>query len=256
MEDIIRSKLAGTGVPIVTIPNWSDERRIKASTSVSNDFIRECGLQGKTVVQYAGNMGRTHNLELIIGAAAALKNEERVIFQLIGTGAKKPLLEQMAREQNLHNIQFLPYQPIGRLSEVLAAADLSIVALSSEFTGLSVPSKAYAAMANGVPILGLLEPSSEIGRVINETGCGMVLHPAHEHEVAAVVHDLLHNPHKFQAMGEAGQRAFLNSYTLTRAAQQYDWVLRNTFGTAACRDREVSRQRPTPGQRPDLLAET
>jgi colanic acid biosynthesis glycosyl transferase WcaI len=256
MERVIRNKLSNPRVLLVTIPNWSDERKVRLPLCTTNRFVRECGLEGKIVVQYAGNMGRTHNLEAVIAAAEEFKHEPNLVFQFIGDGAKKPVIEQMVRDAALRNVQLLPYQPIARLSEMLSAAHLAIVALSSEFTGLSVPSKAYAAMANGVPILGLLEPSSEIGRVINETGCGMVLHPAHDREVAAVVRDLLRYPDRFQAMGEAGRRAFLHSYTLTRAVQQYDWVLRNTLGTTACRDGELSRQRPAPSQRPELLAET
>ena len=229
MEEVIRSKVTRTTVPVVNIPNWFDERKVKQQRHAANRFVRDSGVEGRVVVQYAGNMGRTHNLEPLISAAIELRHETNLLFQFIGDGANRPAIERMVLDANLANVQFFPYQPITRLSDVLSAADLAVVVLSSGFTGLSVPSKAYGAMAHGVPILGLVEPWSEIGRVIVESGCGVVLHPASAERIVEVLRDLVRHPDKFRSMGDAGQSAFQASHTLSRAARSYDAVLRDVL---------------------------
>lgn len=209
---------------ITLIPNWSDERRVTIVPREKNRFRQEHHLDGAFVVQYAGRMGRTHNLEPLIEAARLMEGSH-VVFQFIGEGAKRQKLEQLAAGYALTNVQFLPYQPMDRLAEMLSAADLAVVCLESHFTGLSVPSKTYGVIASGTPILGFLDPESEIGQMIIETGAGLVLCDPTAEEIAAALQELLDHPEKREIMAEAGRQAFLEKYTLTRAALAYDKAL-------------------------------
>ena len=208
---------------IVMIPNWSDERHVRPVPAASNTFRRDHVGQGRFVVQYAGRLGDKHSLEPLIDAARLLR-ETNVLFQFVGEGAKKPILEALVDEHALRNVQFLPYQPMDRLPEMLSAADLSVVCLEPGHTGISVPSKAYGVLASGTPILGILDPAGEIGQMITETGCGVLVEPNGE-SVAAVIRELMTDPVKRKAMSDAGRSVFLEKYTLTKAAAAYDAVL-------------------------------
>jgi glycosyltransferase involved in cell wall biosynthesis len=208
---------------IVTIPNWSDERRVRPVPPEENGFRQEHVPEGAFVVQYAGRLGEKHTLEPLIVAARALRDTE-VVFQFVGDGAKKPKLEALAASDRLDNVQFLPYQPMERLSEMLSTADLAVVCLEQGHTGISVPSKAYGVIASGTPVVGILDPQGEIGMMIAETGCGVLVQPDGE-EIADVIRRLMADPERRRAMGEAGRRAFLDGYTLARAAERYDAAL-------------------------------
>jgi glycosyltransferase involved in cell wall biosynthesis len=225
MADIVCAKVPPHIRPRVTlIPNWSDERHIRPMPHEKNPFREEQGLNGHFVVQYAGRMGRTHNLEPLIETAKALAGEP-IVFQFIGEGAKKPKLQALAQKYNLDNVVFLPYQPMERLPEMLSAADLAVVCLEKSFTGLSVPSKAYGILASGTPILGFMADHSEISRVVRETGCGLTIEEPAPAQLTAVVRALKNDPQQRQEMADAGRLAFLRHYTLTRAAEAYDRVL-------------------------------
>jgi hypothetical protein len=108
---------------------------------------------------------------------------------------------------------------------MLCAADLSVVCLEQGFAGLSVPSKSYGVIASGTPLLAMLEPHSEIGQMIAESRCGVVLANPTGPELAATICDLMTEPARVQAMGAAGREAFLTNYTLSHAAQRYDAAL-------------------------------
>jgi glycosyltransferase involved in cell wall biosynthesis len=208
---------------VVMIPNWSDERRVRPVPAAVNGFRREHVDAGRFVVQYAGRLGDKHSLEPLIDAARLLR-DANVLFQFVGEGAKKPKLEALAAEYELSNVQFLPYQPMHRLSEMLSAADLAVVCLEWGHTGISVPSKAYGVLASGTPIVGILDPAGEIGQMITETGCGVLVEPAGD-AVAEVIRELMADAVKRRAMAEAGRAAFLEKYTLSKAAAAYDAVL-------------------------------
>ena len=208
---------------IVMIPNWSDERRVRPVPRHANTFRQEHTDDGTFVVQYAGRLGDKHSLEPLIDAARQLR-EANVLFQFVGEGAKKPKLEQLVREHELRNVQFLPYQPMDRLAEMLSAADLSVVCLEFGHTGISVPSKAYGVLASGTPVLGILDPDGEIGQMIAETGCGVLVEPSGD-AIVAVIEDLMSDGAKRAAMADAGRSAFLENYTLSKAADSYDAAL-------------------------------
>jgi glycosyltransferase involved in cell wall biosynthesis len=229
MEDLIRRKLPGRlHDRIVLIPNWSDERRVRPVPREENAFRREHGLEGRFVVQYAGRLGEKHNLEPLVEAAALLR-DTHVLFQFVGDGAKRPRLQRLAARLGLANVAFLPYQPLDRLAETLSAADLAVVCLETGHTGISVPSKAYGVMAAGRPILGILDPEGEIGQMVKETGCGVLVEPDAE-EIARTIRSLMEDGEALAAMGEAGRRAFLERYTLAQAAAAYDAALRSMLG--------------------------
>jgi glycosyltransferase involved in cell wall biosynthesis len=213
---------------IVMIPNWSDERRVRPIHVSANRFREEHANGAEFVVQYAGRLGDKHILEPLIDAARLLHGE-RVLFQFVGEGAKKPKLQRLAREFGLENVQFLPYQPMDRLSEMLSAADVAVVCLEQGHTGISVPSKAYGVLASGTPIIGILDPAGEIGQMITETQCGVIVEPEGE-EVAEVIRGLMLDDARRSAMSRAGRAAFLERYTLSKAAASYDAALTSMMG--------------------------
>ncbi len=227
MEQIVKSKLPEhLHGRINLIPNWSDERRVKPVPKNENQFRHEQGINGIFVVQYAGRMGRTHNLEPVIEAARHLSGEN-ILFQFVGDGAKKTKLQNLAADYNLPNVQFLPYQPMKRLAEMLSAADLALVCLDHAFTGLSVPSKTYGIMASGTPILGFVQPDSEIGQMITEENCGLVLSNPTAEQISSAMRIFIHEPDQVEVMSINGRKAFLTKYTLSHAASAYDIALKN-----------------------------
>jgi glycosyltransferase involved in cell wall biosynthesis len=246
MAELIRQKLrrAHHGT-MHFIPNWSDESVVAPKRREQNPFRREQEVGDRFLVQYAGGMGRTHNLEPLIRAASRLK-EEPVLFQLIGEGNKKEKLCRMAEERNLENVEFLPFQPREELDTVLAAADLAVVCLESRFTGMSVPSKTYGIMASGTPILGFVDENSEIGRTIRESNCGIVLEDPDAEEAAEAVREGLNDQQELRKKGRRGREVFEDRFTLSHAAERYDTVLQQYFYGNIQKDDRVVGSNHTP----------
>lgn len=147
---------------VVVTPIWSIFQENESIPKEENPFIEEHGLQGKFIVQYSGNIGLTHNVEVMIDLAKKLQHKEDILFQIIGRGPRKPHLEKLVKEKNLPNCMFLPFQSDELFPKSLSAADLGVVILDEATSKGSVPSKSYNLMSFGIPSLYIASQESEL----------------------------------------------------------------------------------------------
>jgi colanic acid biosynthesis glycosyl transferase WcaI len=201
------------------IPNFVDTVRIKPAPK-ENSYRKEYGLEGKTVVMYAGNVGLSQSLDLVLEAAAALAYEKDLIFVINGQGAAREGLEQKAR--GLDNVRFVDSQPEERLPELLSAADVHVVALKKGLASSSVPSKTYSIMAAGRPMIASVDAGSEVARLLEESGAGSAVPPEDAEAFTKAVRRMLDAPEETAAMGEAG-RGFVEGWASPAAiAEAYE----------------------------------
>ncbi len=157
---------------IHVVAPWADTEQLRPIPKLENWFAQEHGLTNKITVMYSGNMGLGHDLESILIAAERLSGDSRFHFVLIGAGPKWEMLNQARQTKQLDNVTVLGWQPESVIAHSLAAADLAIVSLERELTGLAVPSKAYSFLAAGAPLVVLCEPDCELADLVNEFDCG------------------------------------------------------------------------------------
>lgn len=221
LSNDLRSNLASkTSSPekIHVIPNFVDTERIRPLER-ENDYRREFGLTGKKVVMYAGNVGFSQSLDLMLDAAAALA-EEDVVLVINGQGSKRDDLQKKAR--GLDNIRFVDMQPAERLPEVLAAADIHVVPLKKGLAASSVPSKTYSILAAGRPLIASVDPGSEVALLAEGSGAGIPVAPDDPEAFTKAVRRLLEHPDEARAMGERG-RSFVEGWASPSAvARAYE----------------------------------
>lgn len=201
------------------IPNFVDTDWIRPSER-ANAYRREFGLEGKTVVMYAGNVGLSQGLDLVIDAASALSYEDDLVFVINGGGADRERL--IAKARGLDNVRFVDIQPADRLPEVLAAGDIHLVMLKRGLARSSVPSKTYSILAAGRPLLASVDEGSEVANVVTRAGAGIGVPPEDPEAFTKALRRLLDAPEDIERMGRAG-RAFVEDWASPAAvAQSYE----------------------------------
>lgn len=198
---------------VMVIPNFVDTESIRPLEH-ENDYRREFGLSRKFVVMYAGNIGLSQGLEIVIDAASALAYDEDLVFVLNGEGAERSALEKKAR--GFDNIRFIDAQPAGRLPEVLAAADLHLLTLRRGLARASVPSKLYSILAAGRPLLASVDEGSEVAKKVARASAGIVVPPEDAEALAKAIRSLRDVPERLDEMGTQGRR-FIESWASPRA---------------------------------------
>lgn len=96
------ARLHELGVPpakICTIHDWSDGSAVKPLADAST-VRRARGWENRFVVMHSGNVGFSQNLESLLEAAELLLDELDVLVAVVGEGALKSTLQQMAAESS------------------------------------------------------------------------------------------------------------------------------------------------------------
>ena len=204
LRDNVEEKLGETSSTRVrVIPNFVDTERIVPGPR-DNPYRREFGLGERTVVLYAGNLGFSQPLELLVDAARVLRARDDVVFVINGGGSARPALEADAAD--LDNVVFVDLQPRDRLPEVLAAGDVHIIALRRGLARSSVPSKLYSILAAGRPVLASIDEGTEVERVLGEAEAGRAVPPEDVQAFVDALEELLDDPAGRDRMGIAGRR--------------------------------------------------
>jgi hypothetical protein len=143
-------------------PIWSIFQANESISKDKNPFIAEHNLQDKFIVQYSGNIGFTHKVEVMVELAEMLRDEKHILFQIIGRGPRMPVLQKLVEEKKMENCVFLPFQSDQMFPYSLSASDLGIVILDELTSKGSVPSKSYNLMSYGIPSLYIAGKDSEL----------------------------------------------------------------------------------------------
>lgn len=145
-------------------------------------YRRELGVADDAVVAlYSGNMGAKQGLELL---AEAAKHCLSMVFVFCGNGVGRASL--VARCQGLTNVRFIDLQPLARLPDLLAMADIHLLPQRADAADLVMPSKLTGMLASARPVVATAKPGTELANVVQS--CGLVVPPE---DVAAFAHALL-----------------------------------------------------------------
>ena len=215
----------GEAVDIHVIPNWADIDFIKPLSRQDNPFAREHGLVDKFVVMYSGAFGATHDIEGIIDAAEALRDLDDVRVVLIGGGTRQKQVRAYAQEKALPNLLLLPWQPVESIPYSLAAADCQIISLDAAYSGISVPSKSYSALAAGVAILAVSASDCELADLVRDYRCGICVRPRDNEALARAVRKLHADRKLLRQMKTSARQAAENCFNRQRCTAQYAQVL-------------------------------
>jgi glycosyltransferase involved in cell wall biosynthesis len=207
---------------VIVIHNWADGERIQPVPRKDHPLLREWNLAGKFVVQYSGNIGLFHEIETVIAAAEQLRDREDIAFLFIGEGGQLPRLRQRAKDENLSNIVFQPFQPRERLPLSLTACDAAVVSLKEEATGCCVPSKLYGVLAAGRPVLAVANEKTETARTITRGQCGAVVAPGDSEKLKETILAWREAPGEVETLGKAARELFDNDFTVARIASAYE----------------------------------
>lgn len=184
---------------VVAIPNFVDSDAIVPCNRMTA-YRAELGIGEEQVVMYAGNVGFSQSLDLLVECARRIPD---ATFVINGEGSARGSLMESARE--LSNVVFAPFQPRERLAEVLATGDIHFIPLRRGLGNVSVPSKTYSILAAARPIVASIDAGTEVPRILDASGAGIAVPPDDVEACVVAVRELLADPVRAVRMGESGR---------------------------------------------------
>ena len=172
-DDMKSTIVTRYGIPadkVQVIYNWGHEE-LKAHTDADNVFLRKYPKkQDEFRVMYAGNLGKMQNVELILEAAALMKEEPNVTFYIVGGGVNEDRLKAYAKEKALNNVTFVGMQPPEEVADLYAAADVNVIPLQKGLIYAALPSKTADCLIAGKPIITCVDADSEFAQLFMKHG--------------------------------------------------------------------------------------
>jgi glycosyltransferase involved in cell wall biosynthesis len=221
MMQLVKSKMGDDTSHVALITNFADSDQITPLNRDSNSLLQKLGLIDKFVIQYSGNMGRTHGIESLLECAKMLSTDNRVHFLFIGFGAKEVWLKNNVREFGLKNVTVLPLQPRSELNSSLNACDLAVISFVKGMSGVSVPCRMYNIMSAGKPILAVSDKESELARVVEEENIGWVVEPEMTDLITRAVLEASSNRELLSQMSIRARALAIEKYSLPAINQRY-----------------------------------
>lgn len=177
ISEDMKQKVIEQGVPsdrITVVPDWYDDKSVKEIPWEDNLFVKKYNMSRDVFyVQYAGTMGFNFDYRMVIKVAQILRNENDIVFQMIGFGSQKDDFMAAAKEANLNNIVFLPLEPQYMVSHVYSACSVCLIPLPHGVIGNSVPSKAGLLMACHRVIVNSVDEDSDYFKMFEREKLGI-----------------------------------------------------------------------------------
>jgi glycosyltransferase involved in cell wall biosynthesis len=192
---------------------------------VARELRQQWGAPDKFVVSYIGTMGNAHGLETLLDAAAGLQHENPdVLFLLIGEGAEKQRIADLAESAALQNVRILDQQPREKIPAFISASDACLVLLKkTDVFKTVIPTKMLEFMSCASPVI--LGVEGQARQILEEAGGGIAIEPESSRALISSIRQLHNNPEVGHSMGQKGREYIVRNFSRAQTAENYISVL-------------------------------
>ena len=182
--------------------------------------INQIKKEYKHLALYAGTHGIANSLDTIIESSQFINNKEIAIV-LLGKGPEKENLIQKSKVLDLKNIFFLDPVPKSAVPELLAVADILLIAWNRSQLykyGIS-PNKIFDYMMAAKPVVHAVEAANDL---IKNAQCGISIEPENPEKFAEAIAFLCALPTvEKEQMGMNGKNYVINNHTYKHLANKF-----------------------------------
>lgn len=237
------------GIPaeqVTFLPNGADADVLQPSPP-SDALLDRWRLRGKKVFLYVGTHAYYHGLEVVIDAAAQLRDRADIAVLMIGRGPERTALQQRAAASGLTNVTFAD-SPMSERRELYSIAYASLVTLRDMPVAAQMrPAKIFPSLSCGVPVI--CSARGEAADLVRNAGCGVAVPPGDPGALAAAIGALTANASRRHEMGRNGRALVERDYAWSVIVDRWLNELRSglpapqpltTPARVSCQPKEIS----------------
>jgi glycosyltransferase involved in cell wall biosynthesis len=191
----------------------------------ATELRQQLKLENRFLICYIGTMGNAHGLETLMDAAEELQTAlPDAMFLLIGEGAERDRIVELAAARRLSNVRFLGQQPRERIPAYISAADVCLVMLrKAELFKTVIPTKILEYMACERPVV--IAVDGQARQIVEQAGAGVFVEPENSKALVQTIQQLAGDPAKRKQMGLKGRNYIVNNFSREKTARDYIAVL-------------------------------
>jgi len=209
---------------VVVMSNWVNTDEVCPGPK-ENEFSKKYDLADKFVVSFAGILGYSQDMDIILNAAKSLRSYKDIVFLVVGDGRKREEIEKRKHEENIDNLLLVPMQPKKRYPSVLNSSNVGLVTLTKDVKSPVVPSKILNIMASGKPVVASLPLDGDAPKVIGESGSGFCVDAGDLDGFVRSILQIYKDGSLAKDFGENGRRFIDRNYSLKRGSESHREIL-------------------------------
>lgn len=208
---------------VIVIPNWYED-------SLSRNEKQFMSNRNILTVSYFGNMGVCQDLDTILDAIRLLQSDTAIRFVFAGHGNKFNLLTQTVKEEKLEHVSVYGFLHGDDYLKALSESDVCLVSLVEGVSGLAVPSKTYAYMMSGKPVIAIIEKTTDIAHDLISNEAGYVINSGDAKSLAQRICFLKENFQIRENMSSNVRKVYLKNYSKDVCLEKYVRLISATIG--------------------------
>jgi len=205
--------------------NWVDMEHHETAIN-DPDFRKQYGIEQSCVAVFAGVLGPSQYLNLLLDVAEKMQDCKELLFLIVGDGAEKENLQQSAQSKNLNNVMFQPFVSRDDYPALLDICSIGLVCLSPKNQTPVVPGKVLGYMATSLPVVAFLHSKSDGHSLIKESGCGVSAISDDSESAHQVMRNVYNNRDDLSTMGNAGQNYARQHFSKEACVSQLEELLK------------------------------
>lgn len=204
----------------VVLPMWQDENWLQPSSTTD---VKQPNVFPVDLVYSGSARIGVHPLGRIADAVLSYNPPDRIRLVIRGRGDEVDTLRARIPPGS-NAVVFEQPAAHSDAPAALASADIHLVSLADDATGTCVPSKTYASMAVGRPLLYIGDSSGQAARDISAAQCGYVVESGSD--ISEALDTILRSIPELSQAGMRGHSFFVKNRSLSAMGQHWSNFLR------------------------------
>jgi glycosyltransferase involved in cell wall biosynthesis len=174
----------------------------------------------KFIVCYIGTLAHQYGLDNIIETAELLKDQNDILFLLVGEGPQKSEIKSRVIQNSLKNVKILDAVPISEVRQLYMQSDVALIPLKDiPLLKSTIPVKLLESMAMELPVIINAEGISK--EIVLDSKGGLYVKPGSPLELKEKILYLYNNPNIRKEMGAHGRQYIEQKFDREKLADQY-----------------------------------
>lgn len=171
----------------------------------------------QTILLYGGNLGAPQAIPFVIECIDRIKNDDRIVFLIAGSGAKEELITSFIQENNISNTLFLGQLESRVYNSLVSQCDVGLIFLDHRFTIPNYPQRLLTYLEASKPVVCATDTATDIGTIAMTNQYGFGIESTDVEAWYQAIDTLVSNQNLRIEMGAKGHEYLMNHYTVAHA---------------------------------------
>lgn len=207
---------------INVVYNWINTEGVYPIKREDNKLFDELGIRkDRFTILYAGNFGKSQNIDYLIDAAKLIFNNDIYQFVLFGAGSEFNRIKERVDSEKISNCYIFPLMPLDKVGEVYSMGDIDIVCNAPGISIVGMPSKTWTIMATGTPVVAVADADCELADIIRKSNSGWICSPSDVSDFLKLLNYIFDQPNELVQRGNSARNLVENRFSKHQAINNY-----------------------------------